>query len=498
MKKNTKMQFTALILILVFLCAIFISCAEKNDANTKSPDNINANDANNNSANAAADSVSVEEAYPYPEYDFKGAVINVLARKDGWYEGSQDLNDLTVEEINGEVLNDAVYNRTKKVEEKYNFSLKIIPVADPVATVQKSIKAGDDEYQMIQEKLMFMSQTLAPQNYLRNLQGVLSLNLDAPWYNQNAIKDLSINKKITVLAGDMTINDKGGVIMAVFSKKLSEQYGLENLYNTVKDGKWTLDKLYELMLVTTVDLNGDGKLTLKDDQWGLAIEDYGGWMFSAASGNRLATLDENGIPYMTHLTEKNISDYERIKKIMYEKFGRVVTPEDEEHVRVFVENRCFISVDMLSSIAMLRGMDDDFGIIPLPKQDETQKDYITTISPWVSRFFAIPSTCQNTEMVGAVIDAMSRESGNTVMPAYYNNLLNQKIARDEESIEMLKNIFDSVIYDIGSVFNWGNIWDEQHHFFAGKKEDYISYHEKIAGKIQSALDKTIETMQQFD
>jgi len=489
-----KIKFIALILLFI-LCFILISCADKTETKANIPDNGNANDMQENPIEAVN---PLEELYPYLEYDFKGAVINVLARKDGWYDGSQDLDDLTVEEINGEVLNDAVYNRTKKVEEKYNFQIKITPAKEPVTTVQKSIKAGDDEYQMIQEKLMFMSQTLVPQNYLYNLQTVLSLNLDAPWYNQNAIKDLSINKKITVLAGDMTVNDKGGVIMAVFSKKLSAQYGLENLYNTVRSGKWTLDKMHELMLITTVDLNGDGKFTLKDDQWGLAIEDYGGWMLSAASGNRLAALDENGIPYMTHLTEKNINDYERIKKIMYEAYGKVTTPDDEDHVKVFVENRAFLSVDMLSSIAMLRGMEEDFGIIPLPKQDEVQKNYITTISPWVSRFIAIPSTCQNTEMVGAVIDAMSRESGAGVMPAYYNNLLHQKIARDEESIEMLKNIFASVIYDIGSVFNWGNIWDEQHHFFAGKKEDYMSYHEKIDGKVQKALEKTIETMQQFN
>ncbi|MCL2816344.1 MAG: hypothetical protein FWD23_17255, partial [Oscillospiraceae bacterium] len=415
-----------------------------------------------------------------------------------WAGGSQDFDDLFVESETGEVLNDAVYKRNQAVEEKYNVEIKVTPNTDPNATIQKSIKAGDDDYQIIQEKLVFMSATLAPQNFLLDLKSVLSLNLDAPWYNQNAIKDLSINNKITTLGGDITISDKSGVIMTVFSKKLSLQYGLENLYNTVKDGKWTLDKMYEIIIQTTADLNGDGKLTFKDDQWGLACEDYAGWMFAIGSGNRLAALDENGLPYITCLDEKNINDYERIKKILYEKDGRtnVTTPED--HVLTFAENRAFFSVDMLSSITMLRSMEEDFGIIPVPKQDETQKDYITSISPWVSRFIAIPSTCGNPETVGAVIDAMSRESVNTVVPAYYNNLLDQKIARDEESIDMLKQIFSSVIYDIGSVFSWGQIWDEQMRFIQGKKEDYAGYYERIEGKVIKDLEKTIETMQQFD
>ena len=501
MNRNNKIQIISLALILSIVCLVFISCGGSN--NEEKTDNNNNNNNNNPNPvnNGEPDNVTeapAEELYPYPEHDFKNEVINILSRKDGWADGSQDFDDITVEKEIGEVLNDSVYNRTRKVEENYSVQIIVTPVADPNATIQKSIKAGDDDYQIIQEKLVFMSATLAPQNYLFDLKSIGSLNLDAPWYNQNAIKDLSINNKITVLGGDMTISDKSGVIMTIFNKKLAEQYAIENLYNTVRNGNWTLDKMYELMIQTTFDLNGDGKYTFKDDQWGLVCEDYGGWMLSVASGNRLADIDENGIPYMTCVTEKSVSDYEKIKEIMYEKQGRAETGDPEEHVRIFFENRCFLSIDVLSSITALRSMEDDFGIIPLPKQNESQKDYFTAISPWVSRFIAVPSTCGNPETAGAVIDAMSRESVNTVVPAYYDNLLNQKIARDEESIEMLKQIFGSVVYDIGSVFNWGSIWDQQHSFISTKKEDYIGFYEKIEGKVQKDLDKTIETMQQFD
>jgi hypothetical protein len=435
-----------------------------------------------------------EELYFYPEHDFENAAVNILSRKDGWAGGSQDLEDLSVQNITGEIFNDTVYKRTKTVEEKYNVKINMTYVPDVIPAITKSIKAGDDEYQIIQEKLMFMSSNLAALNYLTDLKTVAAMNLDAPWYNQNAIRDLSINNKVTVLGGDMTINDKSGVILAAFNKKMAVQYGLENLYATVREGKWTLDKLYELMVQTTADLNGDGQYKVNDDQWGLVSEDYGGWMLSAASGNRLAALDDAGIPYMTVVNEKTVADYGKIMKIMYEKQGRATVAEDEAHVRIFYENRCFITIDMLSQFPEFRGMEEDFGIIPLPKQDENQKEYITTISPWQSRFVAIPSTCKNPEMTGAVIDAMSRESMDTIAPAYYDNLLNQKIARDDESIEMLKQIFGSIIYDIGSVFNWAGIWDLQHQYINQKKEDYSGFYEVYQGKVEAALEKTIAAM----
>jgi len=282
--------------------------------------------------------------------------------------------------------------------------------------------------------------------------------------------------------------------MTVFNKKLAADYGIENLYDTARQGKWTLDKLYELMVTTTADLNGDGLYRIQDDQFGFAAENYGGWMLAVASGNRLAALDADGLPYMTVVTEKAVNDYERIKKILYDATNRASVDSTDNHERVFADGRYFLTIGMLSQFTALRAMEEDFGIIPTPKQDESQKDYITTISPWVSRFLAMPSTCGNPDMVGAVLDALSRESTNTVMPAYYDNLLNNKIARDEESVEMLKMIFDSVIYDIGSVFNWGGIWDAQHAFITSKNEDFAGYYEKTEGKVTAALEKTIETM----
>ena len=497
MKKNHKIKLIAIFLILsitITLCLLLTSCGGDNKTDETNNNNNQNQNAADDDRSANSDGPSLEELYPYPDHDFKGETIKFLSRKDDWANGSQDFDDLNVEAETGEVLNDSVYKRTKTIEEKYSVLIEAEHVKDPTATITKSIKAGDDEYQMIQEKLMFMSATLAPQNFLYNLKAVSSINLDAPWYDQNAIKDLSINNKITVLSGDMTVSDKSGVIFAVFNKKMMMDYGFENLYNTVSEGKWTLDKLYELMTAVSADLNGDGKMTLQDDQWGLIIENYGGWMFSVASGNRIAGLDENGLPYITCTGEKNINDYERIKKIMYEQNGRSSVNNPEEHANTFAENRALFSITGSSSIAALRSMEEDFGIVPLPKQDETQKDYYTPLSAWISRSIAMPTTCGNPEMVGAVIDAMSRESTETVVPAYFNNLMNQKIARDEESIDMLKMIFGSIIYDLGAVFNWGGIWDEQQNFIGSKKDDYLGNYERIQGKVEAALQKTIDSM----
>ena len=441
-------------------------------------------------------SVSIEQAYPYAEHDFDGAAIKILAREDGY--GGQDFEDIFVAEMNGEVLNDAVYNRTLAVAEKYNVEFEIAYSGDPVGMTAKNAKAGDDAHQIVQEKLIYLQQTLAAQNYLCDFNKIYSVALEAPWYNQNILRDLSINKKVTVLGGDMAVSDKSGINVTMFNKKMVLDYGLGDMYKIVREGKWTLGKLQELAKATSKDLNGDGKMRFEDDQWGLMAEHLVAWCLLVSGGSRLADLDSDGMPYITANTPKAISDWDKILDIMYDKDSRTMHSTIEGYTDIFMEGRNFLQINVMSTLFLMRAMEEDFGIIPPPKCDEAQKDYMTAMSPWVSRFIAVPSTCQNTEMVGAVIDALSRESTNTVMPAYYDNLINNKIARDEESIEMLKMIFDSVVYDIGSIYNWGNIWLMHQGFMDGGSKDYVSFYEKNSAAIQADLDKTIEAMLRND
>ena len=481
-----------LLVLALFLAAGLLSCGGAGDSvdpGAGDPDK-------NQTAADSANSGSIEDIYPYPEHDFGGGVIKVLARRDGY--GGQDYEDICADEETGEVLNDAVYNRTAGVEEKYNINIEIVYSDDPVGLTARNVKADDDAYQIIQEKLIYLQQTLATQNYLYDFNKIPGVTLNAPWYNQNIIKDLSLNKKVTALGGDMTVSDKSGIEIAMFNKKIAADNGLENMYQTVRDGKWTLDKLHELIKITSRDLNGDGQMKLADDQWGLLAEDLIAWVFLVGSGNRLADLDADGIPYITTMTPKFLSDLDKILDIMFDKENRGVGPRIEDYTETFIDNRNFLQINVMSTLVLMRAMETDFGIIPPPKYDEAQLDYISTMSPWVSRFIAVPVTCQNTETVGAVIDALSRESTNTVMPAYYENLINNKIARDEESIEMLQMIFNSVVYDIGSVYNWGNLWLMHQQFIGGGNKNYVSFYEKNANAIEAALNKTIEEMMNYD
>ena len=100
----------------------------------------------------------------------------------------------------------------------------------------------------------------------------------------------------------------------------------------------------------------------------------------------------------------------------------------------------------------LRVMEDDYSILPMPKWDEAQEEYIT-MADGNHNALAIPVTVQNLEAVGTITEALSAESYKIVFPAYYDVALKVKGTRDPESIKMLDRIVESSAFDFGYIYD---------------------------------------------
>lgn len=63
--------------------------------------------------------------------------------------------------------------------------------------------------------------------------------------------------------GEITVSDNDAAFVILFNKELHEAYNLEDPYQLVYDGKWTMDKFAELCKTVTEDLNQDGLMNPK-------------------------------------------------------------------------------------------------------------------------------------------------------------------------------------------------------------------------------------------
>jgi len=483
MKPWHKKSISLLLLaaILTASSAVFSACG----------DSASSEESNTVSIPPVKSESAPEDLFPYQEGTYDGASFDFMIVRTGY--AGQDYDDIWVEEDSAEGLSAAVYNRNLQVEERHDITIHAEAFGNPTGEIPNLVMAGDSTYDAIQEKLVNMMGTLVIQGYLHNIRDIDTLYLEAPWYDNNVMNSASIAGQVYFFGGDIEVSDKMGLAVIAFNKKLAIDHQLPDLYETVKNGEWTLDLLHTFSSAGTVDINGDGKLT-KEDQWGLIAEDFFGWVFLISNGNLIAEKDDEDIPYLTVYSEKAVNDLEAIMNLMYDDTARAGHDFNaEDYTNVFSENRALFHANVLSSITLLREMESDFGIIPLPKYDVFQTDYQTTFSPWVARYIAVPSSNTELDMTGVILDAMSRSGG--VADAYYDVVLTGRTIRDGESSAMLDIIFDSVVCDIGACYNWNNVWFMYQSFFSSGSRNFASKWQSIENGAQAGMESTIEYYQ---
>ena len=60
----------------------------------------------------------------------------------------------------------------------------------------------------------------------------------------------------------------------------------------------------------------------------------------------------------------------------------------------------------------------------------------------------MPNAPQNLELIGTVFEALSAETKNHVIPAYFNIALTHKFTRNTDSEEILNIVFDNINNDL--------------------------------------------------
>ena len=139
-------------------------------------------------------------------------------------------------------------------------------------------------------------------------------------------------------------------------------------------------------------------------------------------------------------------------------------------------------------------MDCEFGILPFPKYDENQNTYISTMDPGFMTLTCIPVSNSSLEETGIFLEYYAWLGHSMIMPAFYDILLTGKIVRDEESVQMLDLIFDSLIQDMGGTFNLGGFHRELLMVCDRYTLDIASLPASYQQKVETDIQKLIEAL----
>ena len=290
----------------------------------------------------------------------------------------------------------------------------------------------------------------------------------------------------------------------MFNKAMHENLSLDNIYSLVREGKWTNDAMLKMCEAAAADVNGDGTRTWQSDNFGLATTGMTILGLFYSTGEKLTARDSDGYPILTPDTGRMADAIVSSARILSNANLSVVAgiaPEADVYAMetMFEEGRALFYGEVMQCITRMRGSDTDFGLIPWPKLDEAQSGYYNLVHATAAKAVNIPATQRNPEMAGALLEAMAAKSMYTLTPAYFDVSMTYKYMRDEESAEMLSIILGSRCFDLGYIYNWGDMcWNVAEPIATGDTGTFASTWETFKGPFEAALNTTIATYKELE
>ncbi|MCL1858022.1 MAG: hypothetical protein FWF92_02165 [Oscillospiraceae bacterium] len=493
MKKRKIVCLLLAILIFVLPAA---SCADKNDngnSNPTNPVNPNAN-ANENENENGENNPEIPQNTKNPDYtsdlgeeDFGGYEFHVMGRYIDDPVGSWNTWEIYAENEDGTLINDAVYLRNRILEDRYNISIKQTLMFNSLLSPVRKAVASGEEYDLVLPPQR-ESAMLATDGLLTDLKTVPNLNLTKAYWNQNLEKYTAINNKVFFCTGDINIMDKQATYVFYFNKELAANLALENPYNMVREGKWTMEAFNSMLKDVTVDLNGDGKFD-KNDQYGIVL--YGGLgIFNYYAGESIVTKTASGGLEITFNNERTLRAIDNGIEIL--KGNQAYSAKGwEEGQNMFQDGQGLFYMEVLDKTGQLRGMEVPFGVLPPPKLDELQPQYHTIIHDH-GQFFCIPVNTPDVARTGFILEALAEGSTDTLKNAYYDLNLTTKFVRDDDSVEMIELIMQGIIFDIGAIYGLGNMNNIVDNSIKKGENNFVSDYEKNEEKANATLQKFID------
>ncbi len=361
-----------------------------------------------------------------------------------------------VEENSGEAMDVALFNRELKVEEHLGLDIKF-QMADNngnhginaiYPNVQQMAMTGDNLYQIVLTHCITNTAVMITDGLLLDLNTVNTIDFDHDWWNQASNDNLEVAGHQFFAISDFIIPDPCCIL---FDKGMVERLNLEDPYTLVEEGKWTMDKMMEMMAVATTD-NGDGNWDV-NDTYGLATNPD--WLltdFIYSAGEQIVKKDEDGNFTFALNTQRAYSVFEKIQALVTSS-DTFLYPIDkgfetfDPTVAINISTgRCLFDITTVRLLNIHRNVEHEFGILPYPKFDENQDDYIAL--DWTGLMCA-PLVAEDHDMIGEVMELFAFYSSEEVLPAYYDIVLGEKLSRDPESRDMLDLIFDGIVFDAG-------------------------------------------------
>ena len=481
---NRMKRTLAILLASLMLLPALAACGEADDpADTTAP----------------SQTTSAEEGDPSIPADELPANLNYKGEKITFIS----VNDMDYDELTGDAVEDAIYERNKAVEERLGVEIEVIQEETPIDKVVTAVSGGNTDYDVMVE-LCWRAAPKFTGNYFYNLRKTEYLDFDKPWWNQSFTDVVTYNDITFGVTGAMVLSLYRRTYVTVFNKDLFKNANQTYLYEYVENGSWTLDKQASLVPLFHQD-NGNAKKDMVGDVYGFVSNDF---IFVdpywAACEVEIIKKNTDGDYEWVFETAKLHDMAEKVLGLYYGTGDAAYIENDDYQAEqtvmtVFSGGYAAMGtmvIQMLEEPAM-RQMEQEYGVVPIPKYSEDQKTYYSQMHDGFT-IACLPNTVKSdrADMLSAVLEAMSSISYRIVRPVYYETTLRTKLAQDPQSAAMMDIIVNNTVIDAGFVYShsMGSFHQGFQQLVDKGENDAISRYKRMTTSAQRSLEGLIRQL----
>ncbi len=457
----TKKAF-ALILALLMILPMVVACAETNVGSDDTTDPGAATvvpsgtDAETEPAETELKSTTLPETLNYND-----ETVTFLCR-DSMFVA----DEVIVDDLNGSMVNDAIYARNEKVQKMLGVKFechKIVGTDNYAISNELRNAANNGEtYFDIAANSTYSTIMYTGENILLDLANCEYLDLDAIYWSQGFNESASIGDSQYLATGAIALSLFRYMFVTFYNKELLNAAQYENLYDVVDDGRWTLDYLIKLSSDLYVDSDGVAGVT-EGDNFGfltstvLYVDPY--W---SSCDIKIVGKDSDNLLVYDLDTEKLSNVVDKLITLYHDSNAWVDNSSGDESKQnslgnIFSNGQAAVTTMRLCSVETEQfvTMQDEYGVIPVPKYDDAQAKYYTYLHDQFTSYGITSVHTNNKEkvqMLGAVLEAMALESYKGVVPAYYDTALKGRYLEDSDSWRMLDMIYENIKIDPGVLY----------------------------------------------
>jgi hypothetical protein len=425
----------------------------------------------------------------YEDVDFGGLVFLFNATVSDPSENWHDDSTFWVEGIKNESINDAVYERNEVMKELYNCSIEVDATGG--SAYEADVASGGGKY--LGTTNCYKALAIAGDSYYNVLK--LDIDFTQDWWDQDFFRDLSCDGKLFSMCGAFSLIAKRAVWICYYNKNVydSKFEGID-IYQMVRDKKWTFDAMIDFIDRVKYDANGDSKYTFSEG----ADSDIIGYMSTAhnyrslyfAGGCRYVTKssdDYNGY-FVSSLVDPRGQDTLQAAINLVNNDGYLEEGYSNCDKGMANGTTLFVSNVLGQQIDVKDAEGLRLGVLPMPMATEDQDGY-HHLPDNHATFLSIPTSYKDISIASKFLTLFAYHSYKLVYPAYLNTY-KYIYAHDEESGEMVDIILNSVCYDPGYLAD-----------FSGSFNGYVTtmIQQNKAGQFTAAATKyTAQTQQKID